>query len=278
MKYLQIAKIVVIVLCIVLVLGAASMLAVSANVKLENFFTDLFGGVETDAGTGSETEGQPNDSVETLPGNENLNSECVHEFDDGVTFKEATCVSSGVVKYTCSNCTGIKYESIPAPGHDWDDGKITVQGSCKVKQEVTYTCDRCGSTNKLVNTEVHPSDSRQEVVTAFSELKHEIATHCLACKKVLKREIVPHSWNDGEVTVQPTCNDGEMLYKCVCGATKTVVIAGVGHDIEYSYDIESETKHSVTKTCTICNQVISTGQTESHSWSNDKCVKCGAER
>lgn len=275
MKYLQIAKIVVIVLCVVLLVGAASMLVVSTNAKAENFFNDLFGKTETGSGSGAATE----DPEETIPETDTLDKACVHEFDDGAVFKEKTCTSNGVIKYTCSKCEGIKYDVDPAAGHRWDDGKITVQGSCEEKQEIMFTCSACQSTKKVVNTEVHPSDSRYEVFTAFSTLKHEHIYKCGACDKVLKQEIVPHSWDDGEVTVQPTCEDGEMVYHCSCGVTKTVVIAGSGHNIEKTYQAETETKHSITETCTVCNKVLTTGnKTEPHSWNNNTCVKCGATR
>lgn len=266
-------KIVAIVLCIVLLLGATSVLLVSANEDSENFFENLFGGDKDD----SETESK--EPEESLPAADSLDANCEHEFDSGVVYKAAKCVTSGVMKYTCAECKGIKYESISAPGHDWDDGKITIQGSCTEKHEITYTCKKCGSSTVVLQSEIHPNSSKITVVTAFSELKHEIETKCGLCGKVLKQEIVPHSWDDGVITKAATCEDGEMLYTCECGATKTVAIAGSGHTVEYSYDIESETKHSVTETCSVCDQVLSFGtKTESHSWSNDQCVKCGATR
>ena len=156
MKFLQFSKIVVIVLCIVLLLGAGSMLVVSTNDKAEDFFNDLFGNTETGSGSGAETE----DPEETIPETDTLNEACVHEFDAGAVFKEKTCTSNGVIKYTCSKCEGIKYDVDPAPGHLWDDGKITVQGSCTQKQEITYTCNSCQSTKKVVQNEERSLASR----------------------------------------------------------------------------------------------------------------------
>lgn len=42
---------------------------------------------------------------------------CKHTYDNGVVTKEATCTSNGVKTYTCSYCSDIYTETIPATGH-----------------------------------------------------------------------------------------------------------------------------------------------------------------
>ncbi len=43
-----------------------------------------------------------------------------HTFDVGTIYREATCTSNGLKKYTCSVCGYVYIESIPAIGHDID--------------------------------------------------------------------------------------------------------------------------------------------------------------
>ena len=73
----------------------------------------------------------------------------------------------------------------------------------------------------------------------------------------VKKEVLPkadHTWNEGEVSKQPTCTeDGIKTFTCtVCGDTKTEVITATGHawsDWEVKTPATCETEGQETRTC-----------------------------
>ena len=89
---------------------------------------------------------------------------CTHVWSLPTVTKEATCTEDGEQTRTCTECSAMKTESIPATGHSyengvctacgakepctehtWDEGKITTAPTCTAKGEKTYTCTVCGA-------------------------------------------------------------------------------------------------------------------------------------
>ncbi len=74
----------------------------------------------------------------------------------------------------------------------------------------------------------------------------------------MKKEVLPkvdHTWNEGEVSKQPTCTeDGIKTFTCtVCGDTKTEVITATGHawsDWEVKTPATCETEGQEERHCT----------------------------
>lgn len=103
-------------------------------------------------------------------------------------------------------------------------------------------------------------------------------TYCKVCDKVQKKgESIPakgHSWNEGEITTAPTCeNAGVKTYTCtVCNATKTEAINATGHtpvDVAKQPATCTEAGHTAGTKCSVCGAIISgmevipaTGHTE----------------
>ena len=91
-------------------------------------------------------------------------------------------------------------------------------------------------------------------------------TCCKVCDKVQKKgESIPakgHSWNEGEITTAPTCeNAGVKTYTCtVCNATKTEAINATGHtpvDVAKQPATCTEAGHTAGVKCSVCGATIS---------------------
>ena len=127
-------------------------------------------------------------------------------------------------------------------------------------------------------------------------------TYCKDCnEKISDGEIIPakgHSWNEGEITTSPTCeNAGVKTYTCtVCNETKTEEIPANGHSWDEGKVTTAPTCENAgvkTYTCTVCKAtkteaIDATGHTpvevaeqpatctESGHTAGKKCSVCGA--
>ena len=144
----------------------------------------------------------------------------------------------------------------------------------------TY-CSTCGE--KLSDGEVISATGHTEVIDAAVEAtcttpgKTE-GKHCSACNEILVAQTeIPakgHSWDEGEITTAPTCNDaGVMTYTCkVCSETKTEAIDATGHtpvEVAEQAPTCTEPGHEAGTKCSVCDAIISgmeeipaTGHTE----------------
>ena len=103
-------------------------------------------------------------------------------------------------------------------------------------------------------------------------------TVCAICgEEITKGEAIPangHSWDEGEITTAPTCeNAGVKTYTCtVCNATKTEAIDATGHtpvEVAEQPATCTEAGHTAGTKCSVCDAILSgmeeipaTGHTE----------------
>ncbi len=104
------------------------------------------------------------------------------------------------------------------------------------------------------------------------------ATYKVKCKN--------HTWNEGEVTTQPTCTEtGIKTYTCTtCGATKTEEVEPLGHHYSSEWTVDQEAtcteKGRKSHHCTRCNSTSDTttisalGHISSNNWTVDKQATC----
>ncbi len=176
-----------------------------------------------------------------------------HKWDDVVIISEHTHVTNGKMKYTCTSCGEVKYETIPAghtygewipvdltqhkkvcectegtiyEGHKWTI-VTTTKATCKEEGVKTYTCDECGftMTEQIPKTTTHSFSNWTECKDTDHEGQHQ--RKCNVCDKV---EYADHVWSkSGKETVKPThLTEGVKTYTCTangCKATKTDPIA-----------------------------------------------------
>ena len=157
-----------------------------------------------------------------------------------LTTVSATCVSEGYDLYTCSNCGDSYKTNIVAPNN-----KHTVVVDKAVPATCTtdgYTsgthCSLCGkviSTQKVIKATGHKPTTIAGVPATCSSTGLTEGSVCSVCKTVLvEQKVIPtldHKWDNGTVTVNPTCTkEGKKVYHCVnCDETMVKTIGKTNH-------------------------------------------------
>ena len=164
--------------------------------------------------------------------------------------------------------------------HSWDKGTVTTDPTCTKDGVKTYTCSLCGET-------------KTETVAA---LGHKYTDgKCSVCGEC------NHSWDEGNVTTDPTCTaSGVKTYTCsLCGGTKTETVAALGHNMEngsctrcgesdncdhfwrlpVTVSPTCEKEGSYTETCLFCQakrtEVL---PARGHKYTAGRCYYCGKEQ
>ncbi len=192
-----------------------------------------------------------------------VSDKAAHTWNDGKVTKEPTYTEKGEKTYTCTVCPATKTEELPikqhvcsfedawtynqaehwhkcigegaAPcdkvsekaAHTWNNGEVTKEPTYTEKGEKTYTCTVCPAT-KTEELPVKQHVCSFEKTWTYNQTEHW--HKCIGegeCDKVSDK--AAHTWNDGEVTKEPTYTEkGEKTYTCtVCPATKTEETASV---------------------------------------------------
>ena len=153
---------------------------------------------------------------------------CEHDWDDGVVTTPATCISTGVMTYTCSICKETKTETIhiDPDAHSYGEGAYTGP-TCEVDGYWTYECTLCG--NSYTEQDIG-SALGHNYVGAYTEPTCEVDgywTHvCTRCGDSYTEQdtgsALGHNYV-GVVTTPATCvSKGVMTYTCSrCGDNYT---------------------------------------------------------
>lgn len=129
-----------------------------------------------------------------------------------IEYIKPTCTTDGLDGYgkyctACNQPTDGRFMTIPATGHNVKTEEV------HDKYYVPPTCT---------------TDGRATVRTYC-------ANGCKDYKETTEKKVLPklgHKWNEGEITKEAGCEDGEKTYKCEnCGEEKKETIKGTGHKL-----------------------------------------------
>ncbi|MCR4846154.1 MAG: hypothetical protein K5865_05385 [Eubacterium sp.] len=192
-----------------------------------------------------------------------------HNYSETV-ISEATCEDSGLTKYVCS-CGDTYTDEIPALGHDYEEIEGTASEP-KCTEDGKYAdkiCKNCGEIipGATINQLGHKRVKIQEKAPTCTSSGRTEGWYCSRCGDTLveseKIEPLGHDWDDGEVTVSPTCTKkGTKTFRCKrigCNGTKTEAIDAIGHTVV----VDKGKKETCTEAgltdgshCSVCNAII----------------------
>ena len=204
-----------------------------------------------------------------------------HSWNEGVITTAATCENAGAKTYTCTVCNATKTEAIDATGHTPVEVAEQPATCTEAGHKAGTKCSVCEAI--LSGMEEIPATGHTEKTVAgkpatCTETGLTDGISCSVCGTVIKAQTeIPakgHSWNEGEITTSPTCeNVGVKTYTCtVCNATKAEAIDATGHtpvEVAEQPATCTEAGHKAGTKCSVCEAILSgmeeiptTGHTE----------------
>lgn len=207
-----------------------------------------------------------------------------HSLTKVINKKDATCTEDGYTGDTvCAICGKeiTKGETIQAKGHtEVIDARVEPTCTKSGKTEGKH-CSVCNAII-VAQTEIPATGHTEKNVVGkpatCTETGLTDGISCSVCGTVIKaQEEIPakgHSWDEGEITTSPTCeNAGVKTYTCtVCSATKTEAIDATGHtpvEVAEQPATCTEAGHTAGTKCSVCDAILSgmeeipaTGHTE----------------
>ena len=203
--------------------------------------------------------------------------------------KMATCTEDGEWLIYCKYCnTQYTTETIPATGHEWGDKKQLKEAGCVTTGEVQYTCQKCSEVKKeTIPAKGHTLVTDSGATPTCTGKGLTEGTHCSVCNEVITAQTELPAKGHTIVTdhaVEATCTTSgltEGKHCSVCNAiiTKQTGIPAKGHTIVTDKAVKAtctQTGLTEGKHCSTCNEVI-TAQKEipakGHTIVTDKAVK-----
>jgi len=191
-----------------------------------------------------------------------------HSWNEGVITTAATCENAGAKTYTCTVCNATKTEAIDATGHTPVEVAEQPATCTEAGHKAGTKCSVCEAI--LSGMEEIPATGHTEKTVAgkpatCTETGLTDGISCSVCGTVIKAQTeIPakgHSWNEGEITTSPTCeNVGVKTYTCtVCKETKTEAINATGHtpvDVAEKPATCTEAGHKAGTKCSVCEAIL----------------------
>ena len=191
--------------------------------------------------------------------------------EESIPGKKATCTETGLTEGKhCTVCkeVTVKQEVIPAKGHSYVDVPEQPATCTEAGYKAGTKCSVCGETTGMeeIPAKGHTEVTDPAVEATCTKPGKTEGKHCSVCNEVFVAQTeIPakgHSWNEGEITTSPTCeNAGVKTYTCtVCNATKTEAIDKTEHtpvDVAEQPATCTEAGHTAGTKCSVCDAILS---------------------
>ncbi|MBE6984700.1 MAG: hypothetical protein E7434_03625 [Ruminococcaceae bacterium] len=203
-----------------------------------------------------------------------------HTYESVVT--APTCTEIGFTTYTCATCAASYTDDlIEANGHSYDEGVVTLEPTCVSEGVMTFTCHCGDSYTQAIAAEGHSMILKPYVAATCVDAGYSEHYECSLCQLTFIDEageyplplkyfaISARGHNYKASVTAPTCTEGGYTaYACAaCGDSYTAdETAALGHSYAYANNGEN---HTVT--CGNCDYNAS----EDHNYVDGTCI-CGA--
>ena len=224
-----------------------------------------------------------------------------HDWDEGTTEQEATCLQEGSVLYTCSRCDEVRRESTPKGAHTPE----SVPGKAATCTDDGLTegskCSLCGIVLKEQETipAAHtPGETVKENVkaaTCTAEGSYDEVVYCSVCKEEISREQVTvektaHTWvenaGEGYLVSAATCTQKAVYYKScsACGtkSEETFAYGELGSHTPETVPGKAATCFAPGLTegskCSVCGEILVEQKeipASAHDFVGNVCTACG---
>lgn len=205
-----------------------------------------------------------------------------HRWNSGEITVQPTHQQKGEKMYTCNDCGETKTEEIPVltnhifgewqkdsadkhkrscicgetqyADHEWNEGRTLSRANCNSTGEIIYTCNDCGET-KIETTPKTEDHAYGDWVSTGTQ------QHSRTCSRCGKIQSADHTWNDGEILIQPTHEKkGEKTVTCTeCGEKKNEELPVLTDHSYGNWEKHDEKQHK--RSC-VCGDT----QYAAHEW------------
>ena len=194
-----------------------------------------------------------------------------------VSYKDPTCDQAGVKRYQCTKHNEVtKNVPLDPDGHRFVlSSRTTKEPTCVAEGSYTdiHTCYVCSVTRQVVTpipaTGIHAWNDG-DITVAPTCTDSGIKTFTCADCGDTKEEIIPatglHTWDNGEITTRPTCADSGIMTFTCSGCADT-----------YEKTIPATEQHKYEKTSTVVDKEADCENDGLHT-DIYECTVCGAEK
>ena len=154
--------------------------------------------------------------------------------------KMATCTEDGEWLIYCLYCnTQYTTEIIPATGHEWGDKKQIREAGCVTTGEVQYTCQNCNEVKtETTPAKGHTIVTEKGVTPTCTQSGLTEGKHCSVCKEVItEQKVIPAKGHTivTDKAVKATCEQSGLTEGTHCSDCNEVIqkqetIAALGHE------------------------------------------------
>ncbi len=191
--------------------------------------------------------------------------EFTHTMSTDAVIIEPTCVGEGRKIFSCIYCGKEVDEIIPATGiHEYStDWTVDIESTCKDEGSKSRHCLNCEAKTDITSVpKAHVFSTEWTVDTAPTcTVDGSKSRHCTLCdeKTDVTAIAAAHKYStEWTIDVEPKCaEDGSKSHHCtVCeDRTDITIIEAVGHNYVLT-DVLSEHPHTITHTCSRCDDAI----------------------